>query len=315
MKKNNKQKIITGIRKRLQIMAILSVIAVTLGQLGKIYWVFDLFSHFTWLYLASSIIGVFVFKHWRSKIFFAIVSLCLMIWSSWPKILMNVFVDDKGVSQQSVKLISYNLQFDAYDRHNIAVLKLKDEMLAEDVILFMSEYTPEYDAIFTLAQSHYQCGKTEQSPFGLALYSALNFINCDVMYPIKGIHLYPYVRAEHEKFIIYGIHPPPPINSELANIRDQSLLNISESIRKENKPVIVMGDMNISPYSLVFYDFIHNAKLFETKNRLTPTWLMGMLNIDHILVTNPESIDYENSFVGWWRGSDHRPIFMNYRYY
>lgn len=315
MKKNNKNKIIAGIRKRLQIIALLSVIAVALGQLGEIYWVFDLFSHFTWLYLLGSIIGIFVFKHWIQKTLFFVISLCLIVWSSWPQILINFSVNDNDFPPKSVKLISYNLQFDAYDQHNIAVLKLKDEMLAEDTVLFMSEYTPEYDAIFTSVKSYYECGKTEQSPFGLALYSNLSFIHCDVIYPIDNIDLYPYVRAEHEKFIVYGIHPPPPVNSELAGIRDQSLWNISESIRKEEKPVIVMGDMNISPYSLVFYSFINNAKLFEIKNRLIPTWLMGMINIDHILITNPEQVEKENSNLGWWRGSDHRPIFMNYRYY
>lgn len=315
MKKNNKQKVIEGIRKRLQIIAILSVIALTFGQFGKIYWIFDLFSHFTWLYLVTSIIGIFVFKHWVQKIFFIVISLCLIVWSSWPQILMRLSINDNGFYKESVKLISYNLQFDAYDQHSIAVLKLKDEILVRDTVLFMSEYTPEYDAIFTLAKSYYQCGKMEQSPFGLALYSNLNFIHCDIVYPVEDLDLYPYVRAEHERFIIYGIHPPPPVNSELADIRDQSLWNISESIRKEAKPVIVMGDMNISPYSLVFYSFISNAKLFETKNRLIPTWLMGMINIDHILISNPKQVERENSYLGWWRGSDHRPIFMNYRYY
>ena len=314
MKKNNKHKIITGIKKRLQIIAILSVIAFVLGQLGKIYWIFDLFSHFTWLYLIGSVVGIFVFKHLWQKIFFIIISIGLIIWSSWPQISINASIAGKDVPQKSVRLISYNLQFDAYDRHNIAVLKLRDEMLSENTILFMSEYTPEYDAIFTSAKSHYQCGKMERSPFGLALYSSLSFIHCNIIYPIENLNLYPYVRAENESFVVYGIHPPPPINSELANIRDQSLWNISENIRNENKPVIVIGDMNISPYSPVFHQFINNARLFETKNRLIPTWLIGMLNIDHILLTDPEHIDSEHSYIGWWRGSDHRPIFLNYRY-
>lgn len=313
MKKNNKQKIITGIRKRLQIIAILSVIFVILGQLGKIYWVFDLFSHFTWLYLIGSIVGVFVFKKIIIKVFFCAMFLCLLYFSMKPIYFVPSRMD---YPQNEVNLVSYNLSFDHTDKMR-ELIKLEAQMQDPNLVLFAIEYGFEWDKVFKLKYKDlYQCGKVEDSPFGLALYSPLKLDSCEVLYPMSGLKQYPYVRVAYKGLVIYGIHPPPPINSELANFRDQSLMNLAVQIGNEKSDaVIVMGDFNISPYSPIFKDFISVAKVFETKNRLIPTWSLGLINIDHILVRSPGFSEIDDSRIGWWQGSDHRPIFMNYRYY
>lgn len=312
MKKNNKQKVIEGIRKRLQIIAILSVIALTLGQFGKIYWIFDLFSHFIWLYLIGSVIGIVAFKRIIIKVFFCVMALGLLYISIRP----IYFVPSRQYAPQNqVNLISYNLSFDHTDKLR-ELIKLEAEMYDPNLVLFAIEYGSEWDEVFKLKHKElYQCGKIDDSPFGLALYSPLKLDSCEVLYPINGLKQYPYIRAEHKGLVIYGIHPPPPINPELANIRDESLMNLAVQIGNEKSDaVIVMGDFNISPYSPIFKDFISTARVFETKNRLIPTWSLGLINTDHILVRNLEFLEIGGSHVGWWRGSDHRPIFMNYRY-
>ncbi|GAA5096624.1 endonuclease/exonuclease/phosphatase family protein [Wohlfahrtiimonas larvae] len=313
MKNNNKHKVIAGIKKRLQIIAILSVIALTLGQLGKIYWVLDLFSHFTWLYLLSSIIGIFVFKRIIIKVCFCIMVLALLYISIQPIYFMP---SRMAQPQNMVSLVSYNLSFDHNEKMK-ELIKLEAKMSDPNLVLFAIEYNSEWDTVFKLKYKDlYQCGKVDDSPFGLALYSPLKLDSCEILYPIDGLKQYPYIRAEHKGLVIYGIHPPPPINSELANIRDESLMNFAVQISNEKSDsIVVMGDFNISPYSPVFRDFINTARVFETKNRLIPTWSLGLINIDHILVRNLEFLEIDGSRIGWWRGSDHRPIFMNYRYY
>jgi len=296
MKKNNKNKIIAGIRKRLQVIAILSVIALALGQLGKIYWVFDLFSHFTWLYLLSSIIGIFVFRRIFIKVCFCIMALALLYISMQP----IYFVPSRMAQpQNTVSLVSYNLSFDHTDKIR-ELIKLEAEMYDPNLVLFAIEYGSKWDEVFKLKHKDlYQCGKTDDSPFGLALYSPLKLDSCEILYPIDGLKQYPYIRAEHKGLVIYGIHPPPPINSELANIRDQSLMSLAVQIGNEKSDaVIVMGDFNISPYSPVFRDFINTARVFETKNRLIPTWSLWLINIDHILVRNLEFSEIGGSRIG-----------------
>lgn len=313
MKKNNKHKIIAGIKKRLQIIAILSVVAFVLGQLGKIYWIFDLFSHFTWLYLIGSVVGIFVFKRIIMKVLFCAMFLSLLYISMKP---MQFVQSRKDWPQNQVNLVSYNLSFDHNEKMK-ELIKLEAEMSDPNLVLFAIEYGSEWDDVFKLKYKNlYQCGKTDDSPFGLALYSPLKFDRCEVLYPIKGLKQYPYVRAEYQGLVIYGIHPPPPINAELAGIRDESLMNLAVQIGNEkSNAVVVMGDFNISPYSPVFKDFVSVARVFETKNRLIPTWSLGLINIDHILVRNLEFSEMGGSRIGWWRGSDHRPIFLNYQYY
>lgn len=239
MKKNNKHKIIAGIRKRLQIIAILSVIAVALGQLGKIYWIFDLFSHFTWLYLIGSIIGIFVFRRIIIKVCFCIMTLGLLYISMKP---IQFVQSRQNLPQNQVNLVSYNLSFNHTDKMR-ELIKLEAEMYDPNLVLFAIEYGSEWDEAFKLKHKDlYQCGKIDDSPFGLALYSPLKLDSCKVLYPIDGLKQYPYIRAEHKGLVIYGIHPPPPINSELANIRDKSLMNLAVQIGGEKSDaVIVMG--------------------------------------------------------------------------
>lgn len=312
MKIDKYTKIFLGIKKRLKILSILSIVGLLIGQLGQIYWVFDLFSHFTWLYLLGCFGGLIVFRLWEIKSFFALVILYIFFISMKP---FAIPVSKMNMPQKSLRLVTYNLDFNHSSKREELVL-LEDELSNPNLLFFVSEYDSEWHEVFIDKYSHlFQCGKVEDSPFGLALYSPLNFDSCEIKYPIEGLEQYPYVRAEHEGFVIYGIHPPPPINPELARIRDQSLENIALMISKEHKTPIVMGDFNISPYSPIFQKFLSIARINDTKNKLVPTWLLGLINIDHILVRELEFSDEEGASTKCWGGSDHRLLSLNYKFY
>lgn len=312
MNKKKDKKLTSRIRRLSKEISILSLIALLIGQLGSIYWVFDLFSHFTWVYIIGLSLGVFAFKKIPIKLLFGL-AICFLLYVSIPP---TYDVKHKSPeTNNTISLISYNLDINNPEKIK-EIMKLETEMLNPNLVLFMSEYSSEWDDLFKRKyQGLYRCGKVEDSPFGLALYSTLDLDFCEVMYPIQDLKLFPYIRAQYKDIVIYGIHPPPPVNAELASIRDQSLSSIAKRISAEKTDnLIVMGDFNISPYSPIFRDFFEVARIYETKHRLIPTWMLGLINIDHILLRSPQNMSEDDHYIGWWRGSDHRPLFMDYQY-
>lgn len=304
-KKTNHKK---GLRLRFQTLSVLSMIGLILGQLGQLYWLLDLFSHFAWCYSIGFFLGIFAFRRKIMKVIMGSLLLIMIFWS-FPNILFEQTQPKlSNFPTQFIQLASYNLKFDSFASSDIRAMKLMEGVALQPSMVFLSEYGSDFDNFFKAKHlNSYRCGKVEDSPFGIALYSNLNNLICTIEYPDEA-KFFPYIRAENEHFVVYGIHPPPPINGEMAGFRDHTFKVIATKVKTETKPVVVMGDMNISPYSPIFRQFTKEAGLFETKNRLIPTWLMGLLNIDHILVTQPS---FEDSRVGWWRGSDHRPVFLD----
>lgn len=104
--------------------------------------------------------------------------------------------------------------------------------------------------------------------------------------------------------IIYVIHPPPPINSELAKTRLIYLQTIHDMVINEITPVMVIGDMNATAFSPVYRDFIEDTGLEKNMANIIPTWIPFFIGIDHILTTQSDKISSITP-LGWY-GSDHR---------
>ena len=126
-----------------------------------------------------------------------------------------------------------------------------------DVVL-LTEATPQWQANLAALQRAmpYGCAMWDDSPFGMAVLLRVKPIQCEILYTDETYRLYPYIcieRADHT--VVYGIHPPPPLGIELATARNQALRILAEQIARENHPLIVLGDMNITPYSPLYQHF------------------------------------------------------------
>jgi endonuclease/exonuclease/phosphatase (EEP) superfamily protein YafD len=152
---------------------------------------------------------------------------------------------------------------------------------------------------------------------GIALFS---------MHPIRSVkiartsnarldHLTAIVDAPGGTFQVELTHPCPPVPGWLHQ-RQAELNQISTAATSSNWPVVVLGDLNETPYGASWRRLLKTSGLSATGPLGTPTWpsqLKGVpvpqclgIRIDHILV-GPEW-EAGPLKVGPKITSDHRPI-------
>ncbi|GBU10271.1 endonuclease [Gammaproteobacteria bacterium] len=289
-------------KRRLIFLAWLSLCCLLIGEAGRWFWIFELFSHFVPFYTVALFLGAWISNKLWQKVLFLLTALSLIVWIFSP--LLSASIDTKRPLPQ--KFLSYNLFIDNQNiDQNIQWL-----LRADADIIFLTEATlASENALSKLSQKYpFGCKKLEDTPFGLALYSNKPLRNCEVLY-FKNLEDFPYIRAQlMDQRIIYGIHPPPPISLDFANYRNQSLQALSEKISTENQYLIVMGDMNSTPFSIKYREFIKQTGLKPTVTLWNPTWIPGLLALDHILIKSPYAT--KQTGQGMWIGSDHRPVWV-----
>jgi endonuclease/exonuclease/phosphatase family metal-dependent hydrolase len=108
----------------------------------------------------------------------------------------------------------------------------------------------------------------------------------DVKIPCLG----PLSRKSSRNIRIIGTHPLPPFGNMLTRSRDGQLKTLSERF-VAHEPNLLVGDLNISPWSPRFSTILRAGNLIdaslgygiETTLAPLPTWLGGV-KVDHILV-------------------------------
>lgn len=294
----------SSLKKRLQIMAWLSLACLLIGQLGKLYWILELFAHFIPYYAVLMALGCICITNKKLQLFFAICAIAALYWciTPWPNSHTNT-------SEQTtpVRFLSYNVLFS--NTH----IKAESNWLIQhnSDVIFLTETSSAWgETLQPLANITQHCTEYSDSPYGIALYSRLPLTRCEVLYTANN-GSYPYIRAELANgLVVYGIHPPPPIDETLVQHRNDLLKILAQQIQQEKNNVIVLGDMNITAFSPVFRDFIQAANIHLTSPRIRPTWQPALLSIDHALVRDPNKVMATGSYS--WQGSDHKPIWINY---
>jgi endonuclease/exonuclease/phosphatase family metal-dependent hydrolase len=116
---------------------------------------------------------------------------------------------------------------------------------------------------------------------------------------------------------VVGAHLRWPVTPDSARARAASLAGLATLVRGLPHPVVVVGDLNLTPHDGAFGRLLSAAGLANAAARsgLLTTWpaatgpvarrLPG-LQIDHCLVS--QGILTEALTVGPWVGSDHRPV-------
>mgnify|MGYP003556423943 CR=1 FL=1 len=114
-----------------------------------------------------------------------------------------------------------------------------------------------------------------------------------------------------------GLHTHWPVLPELARLRAAALPPAAGTARSSDLPVILLGDLNLTPDSPAFARLLDASGLRDAVDgrRWRPTWQAGFwplaLRIDHVLVS--PQLCVESVEVGPSIGSDHRPVIARLR--
>lgn len=161
--------------------------------------------------------------------------------------------------------------------------------------------------------------------FGIGLFSR---------YPIQDARIFdltnPTVASVEADVIfgehpirIIGTHPVPPISAAYFERRNRQLQKLADRIRTQRLarpevPILVVGDLNLSPWSPIFRDFLTRSELLDSGagQGLTPTWYrfpafpFGLV-LDHALVSSDLVCTARRILPGL--GSDHRPVLTGFQ--
>ena len=109
------------------------------------------------------------------------------------------------------------------------------------------------------------------------------------------------------------VHPLPPIGADYTRRRNAHMQALGAFIAASNQPTVVLGALNMTPWSPHFRSFVRAARLARAKPawRRAATWPTGFpdilrIPIDHVLVS--ERLAARAVEVGPDIGSDHLPV-------
>ena len=283
---------------------------------GRLWWVFELASHFMMQYFYGAIVVLIVFlllRVWRG----AAVTAVFLIFIGVQTVPFLFGTSAGAPDGKSYRLVALNLL-----RSNEEVAKVLDFIKKESPdILLLQEVTPRWvrhlgkplEAVYP-----HRILQERNHAFGIWLLSK---------YPWRGAEMLPtphedipYVRAEIDldgvPLHFVGVHPLPPVGQSKARERDARLAEAGALIGGKKGVRLLAGDLNCTPWSPYFRKLLRDGRLENSGQwrNCPPTWYSGIswlgLPIDHCLVS--DEITVTRREVGPDVGSDHRPVIVEF---
>jgi endonuclease/exonuclease/phosphatase (EEP) superfamily protein YafD len=279
--------------------------------------VFDLVSHFRVQYLLGFIPMLGIALAIRAWLVAALLGASIAIhalavtpaWISPPE------TTAIPAQASALRLMSANLQ--ASNENHEAMLRYIREI--DPAVLIVPEMSHEWQRVLTqqLPQYLYHSGRAQLNNFGIGIFSKYAFES--QLLPIFDSANIPSVQVQlrwHESVVtLIGTHPVPPMNPSMYQSRNRHLQSLAVHVSALEGPVIVAGDLNITPWSTHFHRLLKESRLKESRNGFGPqaSWpvyfLPALIPIDHILVSeHVRVLDRQTSGA---LGSDHRAIWAD----
>jgi endonuclease/exonuclease/phosphatase (EEP) superfamily protein YafD len=154
--------------------------------------------------------------------------------------------------------------------------------------------------------------------FGIALYSRYPLRKSCVLYlgTAEVPSISALVQAESDVLTVLAIHTLPPSGKRYSQLRNEQLAAIPALVREATTPVLLLGDLNASPWSPYFRQLLRDSDLKDSSQGrgVQPTWPadrpMWLIPIDHCLYT--QGVLIADKHIGPDVGSDHYPVIVDF---
>ena len=160
--------------------------------------------------------------------------------------------------------------------------------------------------------------QTREDNFGIGVFSRTGIIATQVVY--FGTADLPSIIAtmglNGRCFTLVATHPLPPGGAEYSRLRNEQLDCVARYVGTNNGPLILLGDLNLTPWSPIYGDFIRRSGLVNSSQgrAIHPSWPsfspLFLIPIDHCL--HNDGIAIKSERVGKSVGSDHLPVIVEF---
>ncbi len=185
----------------------------------------------------------------------------------------------------------------------------------------LTEVVPAWEAELASLRSLYPYGDEVAyygSPHGVMFFSRVPLVDGNIFRLQDGERpsVVAHLDFPERPLTVIGMHPPAPVSPTRINLRNDQLAAMAEFVAAQQNTVFLMGDLNITPWSPYFSDFLAQSGLQNGRSGygLQTTWPAQLpimrIPIDHALVS-PEVIIHDFK-AGPNVGSDHLPIIIDF---
>lgn len=294
--------------------ALLCVLAPSVaGFFGTLHRWPELASHFKAQYLLASAACAIFLALLRRRRWALLALACALLNAAYvvPLYLPAPAVERADAPRRRVKLLLANVNVANADYD--ALLRLAREESPDVVIL--QEATPAWAAATAalrdaLPHAHLEA---RPDPFGIVVYSRFPLERAEAV-PLGAARVpavVARVRADGAPFSLVTAHVFPPLPGWYEG-RNEQLESLAALAAAAERPLVLAGDLNASPWSPYFTKFERASRLRDARRGfgLLPTWPTYRpalyVPIDHCLVS--PDVRVARFSTGAHVGSDHLPV-------
>jgi len=123
---------------------------------------------------------------------------------------------------------------------------------------------------------------------------------------VQGAWRYGYfhITGPLKEYYVYLVHTSSPISPRNYHMRNEQLVTVAEHVsthvdsREVDVPVLLLGDLNVSPWSVFYNRFVTNLSIFSNVTARFPiafSWRLKRIplwwsHIDHVFTTDVDSL-------------------------
>jgi endonuclease/exonuclease/phosphatase (EEP) superfamily protein YafD len=287
---------------------------------ARLWWAFDLFSHFRLQYVLAALVFGIIALSVRAYGSAAVLAIVALVHGAAIKDLWLGSTASAATGGVPLRVVSANVL--AQNRTPEKVLEFV-RVADADLVLLLDARGREWQGVRRelrdLYPHHAPQAWRERGP--VILFSRWPILAEQVLQAPRSGR--PYLAAEIAvdgrtlKFV--GVHPasPSPSKAGATRRRNRQLDHIAGLVQDSDAPVVVAGDFNTTPWSPQFQDLLAAAGLRNAAEGkgYVPTWPTffwpARIPIDHVLLKGP--LVATSVRRGPAVGSDHYPIVADLR--
>ena len=198
----------------------------------------------------------------------------------------------------------YGLLLDAVDRYRPDVLVVEE--VNEGWFKSLQAVSAEYP---------YSIVEPRDGRFGIALYSRHPLRDARIVKLGVVASIVADVQIDAAVLRVLATHAMPPFEPTYARLRNEQLEEIGRFLKEGPRPVVLVGDLNVTPWSAHFTRLLEQSDLADSMRGHGPqftwpaqVWPVGV-PIDHCLYSPGVRVVARE--VGPSVGSDHYPIIVD----
>lgn len=301
-------------RVALIVLWLVILVVTAAGYWGRDEWRLDILSNFKMQYYLGALI-LCVIAAWRSFRVIFFLGLALLLWNGVE--VFNFAPQSIDPEPRVYRAISANV----YTRNNqvdrtVAWIRQQEPDFVA-LIEITAEWEDDLDALEDIFP--YQRKQMWGGRYGAIVLSKYPPTAQGAALGYAGVGSVPMeVMTPDGPLIVLLIHPLSPTNERSWKYRSNALTSIAEfaKVNADRAPMLVMGDMNTTPWSPFYRDFVSQSELHPVVTSFLPrrTWPtrnpLLWIPIDHFFLSN--GLGPITQWTGPDLGSDHYPIGLDF---